>query len=90
MRRVPGWRILATIGGTMNVVYPLDGPTRSLGDRSDAASHNDEIVAMVARAEADVATGRFVTISGPADSEALHDATMARLRARIAEGRSVQ
>ena len=74
----------------MNVVHPLDGLTRSRGDRSDAAALNAEIVAMVARAEADVAAGRFVTISGPADSEALHDATMARLRARIAEGRSVR
>ena len=72
----------------MKVVYPLDSMTHSLADQSDAAALNAEIVAMVARADADVAAGRFVTISGPADSEALHDATMARLRARIAAGRS--
>jgi Arc/MetJ-type ribon-helix-helix transcriptional regulator len=50
------------------------------------AEHLDtenEIAAMAGRADADMASGRFVTVTGPEDSEALHASTMARLRARI-------
>ena len=72
----------------MNVVRPMDKGLPPLGISSEAASADAEILAMVARADADVAAGRFVTISGPADAEALHEAAMARLRGRIATDQS--
>jgi Arc/MetJ-type ribon-helix-helix transcriptional regulator len=43
----------------------------------------NEIAAMVGRADADMASGRFVTVTGPEDSEALRATTMARLHARV-------
>jgi Arc/MetJ-type ribon-helix-helix transcriptional regulator len=43
----------------------------------------NEIAAMAVRADADMASGRFVTVTGPEDSEALHANTMARLRERM-------
>jgi hypothetical protein len=43
-----------------------------------------EIAAMVERADADMAGGRYVVVASPDDSEALHEAAMARLRTRIA------
>ena len=44
----------------------------------------DDIARMVRRADADLAAGRFVTVSAPADSDELHEAIMARLRERMA------
>jgi len=44
----------------------------------------EEIIAAAAAGIADMEAGRFVTISGPEDAEALHQRTMARLRARLA------
>jgi Arc/MetJ-type ribon-helix-helix transcriptional regulator len=44
----------------------------------------DDIVSLVERADADMAAGRYVTVSTPEDSQALHDAAMDRLRARLA------
>ncbi len=72
----------------MNVVRPTDNKVPPLGNGSEAAPADAEILAMVARADADVAAGRFITVTGPADSNALHEATMARLRARLTAGRS--
>jgi Arc/MetJ-type ribon-helix-helix transcriptional regulator len=42
-----------------------------------------EIAAMANRADADLASGRFVTVSNPEETEALHARTVARLRARM-------
>jgi Arc/MetJ-type ribon-helix-helix transcriptional regulator len=42
-----------------------------------------EIAAMAVRADADMAAGRFVTVTTPEDSEALHSSAMTRLRARL-------
>lgn len=55
---------------------------RLYADHLDA---EDEITAMVERADADVAAGRYVTVVAPEDSQALHEEAMARLRARLAE-----
>lgn len=55
---------------------------RLYADHLDA---EDEIAAMVERADVDMATGRYVTVSNPEDSQALHEGAMARLRARTAE-----
>lgn len=55
---------------------------RLYADHLDA---EDEITALVERADADVAAGRFVTVTTPEDSQALHEGAMARLRARLAE-----
>nr|WP_294527750.1 hypothetical protein [uncultured Rhodopila sp.] len=43
-----------------------------------------EIAEMVERADADLAAGRYVTVSTPEESQALHEAAMDRLRARLA------
>jgi Arc/MetJ-type ribon-helix-helix transcriptional regulator len=43
----------------------------------------NEIAAMEVRADADMASGRFVTVASPEDSKALHAITMARLRERM-------
>lgn len=45
----------------------------------------DEIAAMVERADADLAAGRFVTVATAEDSQILHKSAMARLRARLVE-----
>jgi Arc/MetJ-type ribon-helix-helix transcriptional regulator len=45
----------------------------------------NEIAAMVGRADADLAAGRFVTVTGAKDAEALHTSAMARLHARVSE-----
>ncbi|MGA3400506.1 MAG: hypothetical protein ABSC95_14900 [Acetobacteraceae bacterium] len=50
-------------------------------DHLDAA---DEIAAMVERADADIAAGRYAMVATPEDSRALHEAAKARLRARVA------
>lgn len=55
---------------------------RLYADHLDA---EDEIAAMVERADADVAAGRYVTVATPEDSQALHEGAMARLCARLAE-----
>jgi len=44
----------------------------------------DEIADMAERADADMAAGRYATISTLEDSEALHQRTMDRLRANLA------
>ncbi len=55
---------------------------RLYADHLDA---EDEITAMVERADADVVAGRYVTVATPEDSQALHEGTIARLRAQLAE-----
>jgi hypothetical protein len=55
-------------------------------DRKTPNAHfeaENEIAAMPDRADADMASGRFVTVTDAADSEALHASTMARLRERM-------
>jgi hypothetical protein len=51
---------------------------------ADHLDAENEIAAMVERAYADVAAGRYATVATPEDSQALHEAAMARLRARMA------
>ncbi len=60
-----------------------DYVTEALRAYADHIDAEDEIAAMSPRADADMASGRFVTIASTADGEALHERTMARLRARI-------
>ena len=43
----------------------------------------EEIAAMAQRADADVAAGRYVTVSSPKDNDALHQRTMDRLRSNL-------
>lgn len=43
----------------------------------------DEIAAMVARADADIAAGNYVTVTSSEQSMGLHEARMDRLRARL-------
>jgi Arc/MetJ-type ribon-helix-helix transcriptional regulator len=45
---------------------------------------DDEIAEIVERADADIAAGRYVTVTTQADSDTLHEAAMARLRAQLA------
>ena len=45
----------------------------------------DEIAAIADRADAEMAAGRFVTVNGDDDGEALHARAMTRLRARMAK-----
>jgi Arc/MetJ-type ribon-helix-helix transcriptional regulator len=51
---------------------------------ADHLKTETEIAGMVERADADMASGRFVTVTEAADSEALHASTMARLREHLA------
>jgi Arc/MetJ-type ribon-helix-helix transcriptional regulator len=51
-------------------------------------AHEDEIVAEAQAGIADAEAGRCVTVATPADSAALHERTMARLRSRLAADRS--
>jgi Arc/MetJ-type ribon-helix-helix transcriptional regulator len=51
---------------------------------ADHLDTEDEIAAMVERADTDVAARRFATVATPEDSRALHEAAMGRLRARMA------
>ena len=53
---------------------------RLYADHLDA---EDDIAGMVERADAEMASGRFVTLSTPEDSEALHQRTMDRLRSNL-------
>jgi Arc/MetJ-type ribon-helix-helix transcriptional regulator len=50
---------------------------------SEHLEAENEIAAMAVRADADMASGRFVTVTSAEDGEALHASTMARLRARM-------
>lgn len=43
----------------------------------------DEIAAMVERADADVAAGRYAMVATTEDSQALHEAAMTRLLGRL-------
>ena len=45
------------------------------------ADQDDDIAAMVQRADADNAAGRYVTVSTLRDRQALHAAAVSRLRA---------
>jgi hypothetical protein len=72
----------------MNVVCPEDEVVPHLRGNPAVASADAEILAMVVRADADFEAGRFVTVSASVDAEALHEATLARLRARITADRS--
>ncbi len=56
---------------------------RLYADHLDA---ENEIAGMVRRADADVAAGRYITISTQPEAEALHQRTMDRLRANPAAG----
>ena len=49
---------------------------------ADHLEAEDEIAAMVDRADADMASGRYVTVSTPEVSQALHESAMSRLRER--------
>ena len=60
--------------------YVAEAP-RAYADHIDA---QDEIAAIADRADADMASGRFVTVNGEEDGEALHERAMARLHARMA------
>ena len=51
---------------------------------ADHLEAEDEIANMAERADADMALGRYVTISTSDDSEALHQRAMDRLRASLA------
>lgn len=50
----------------------------------------DEIADMAERADADMALGRYVTVSTLDDSEALHQRAMDRLRANLASDTSAR
>lgn len=51
---------------------------------ADHLDAEDEFAAMVERADAGVAAGRYAMGATPEDSQAPHEAAMARLRARMA------
>lgn len=59
----------------------LTQAARLYADHLDA---ENEIGAMVERADADLAAGRYAMVDMPGDSDALHHAAMARLRGRLA------
>ena len=61
--------------------YVVDA-LRAYADHGEAEK---EIIAMVDRADVDMAAGRFVTVSDAADAEALHSRVMDLLRARMSE-----
>lgn len=44
----------------------------------------DEIAAIAAGADAEIAAGDYVTVTSPEQAEAIHRETMARVRARLA------
>ena len=51
---------------------------------ADEIALEDDLRAEAAAGIADVEKGRFIAVDAPADVAALHEATMARLRARLA------
>jgi Arc/MetJ-type ribon-helix-helix transcriptional regulator len=59
----------------------LTQAARLYADHLDAVN---EIGSMVERADADLAAGRYRMVATPEDSDALHRAAMARLRAQLA------
>jgi Arc/MetJ-type ribon-helix-helix transcriptional regulator len=59
----------------------LTQAARLYADHLDA---ENEISAMVERADADLAAGHYTMVATPEDSDALHRAAMVRLRARLA------
>jgi Arc/MetJ-type ribon-helix-helix transcriptional regulator len=61
-----------------------DYVTAALRLYADHLDTEDEIASIVARTDDDIAAGRYVTVTTAAESDALHDAAMARLRARLA------
>jgi Arc/MetJ-type ribon-helix-helix transcriptional regulator len=61
-----------------------DYVTKALHLYAELLDSDDEIAEIVERADADVAAGRYVTVRTRADSEALHEAAMDRLRTRLA------
>jgi hypothetical protein len=67
-------------------LIPADFVTEAVHAYADHPDAEREIEAMIARADADMAAGRFITISSPEDSQALRAATLSRLRARLAQG----
>jgi Arc/MetJ-type ribon-helix-helix transcriptional regulator len=54
---------------------------------TDHLEAEDEIAGMAERTDADMAAARYVSVATPEDSEALRQAAMARLRARLAAAR---
>jgi Arc/MetJ-type ribon-helix-helix transcriptional regulator len=60
----------------------LTQAARLYADHLDAET---EIGVMVERADADLAAGRYTVVATPEDSDALHQAAMTRLRARLAD-----
>jgi Arc/MetJ-type ribon-helix-helix transcriptional regulator len=58
--------------------------TEALRLYAELLNSDDEIVEIVERADADIAAGRYVTVRTQADSEALHEAAMDRLRMKMA------
>jgi Arc/MetJ-type ribon-helix-helix transcriptional regulator len=58
--------------------------TEALRLYAEFLDSNDEIAEIVERADADIAAGRYVTVKTQADSDALHEAAMDRLRAQLA------
>jgi Arc/MetJ-type ribon-helix-helix transcriptional regulator len=71
-------------------VSESDYVVRALSAYADHIEAEDEIAAMVERVDADMAAGRFITVTSAEDGEALHEGAMARLHARMArdtEGR---
>jgi hypothetical protein len=58
----------------------LTQAARLYADHLDA---ENEIGVLVERADADLAAGRYTVVATQKDSNALHDAAMARLRARL-------
>lgn len=60
----------------------LEEAVRRYADELEA---EDEVVAIANQGIADIEAGRYVLISTPEDSEALHQRTMGRLRAGLAD-----
>jgi Arc/MetJ-type ribon-helix-helix transcriptional regulator len=60
----------------------LTQAARLYADHLDA---ENEISMLVERADADLEAGRYTVVATPEDSDALHDAAMTRLRARLVD-----
>jgi Arc/MetJ-type ribon-helix-helix transcriptional regulator len=58
--------------------------TEALRLYAELLDSDNEIAEIVERADADIAAGRYVTVRTQADGEALHEAAMDRLRAKLA------
>ena len=58
--------------------------TEALRLYAELLDSDDEIAEIVERADGDIAAGRYVMVRTQADSEALHEAAMDRLRAQLA------